>query len=723
MAEEATAMEGGGGEGGGEGAASACKDESPLTTRLESKAWKTRMEAYIELAEVCASWACGKTVLLVLAVSRVFWFVAVRCREDKYMLNGVEEGDACVEDYGPVVSKAVADSNVNAQDKGIDAAISFVKKASAQLLSRHAANIISKVVEKAFVQAKCKAKGQELSLSLIEADCGEVVTDELIKGCSNKQPKISGAAAECLRMAVQSFGLRALGPQSKAVVKLSVTLFDSTVAAVRGEALPLAVELHKYMGAALRPSYDNLRPAQQKEMDEAFASAGPPQPTRETRSSASKNALASSQSAPASSIDQASAAPASSAAADVDPMDFFDPVEILSKLPNGWCEKVLAAPKWQEKKELIDGLIELASAPKLASGDYFEVVKTLKRLANDSMVVVVSTAVIAVGLLARGLRKEFSQGGRLIFPTLLDRLKEKDNRVKESLHSTLDSLTGKCLSLADVMDDLCTALGPKGNPKSKVEILKYLKRAADGKSSSIQPKNLKPLIELLIKSVDDSAADIREASCAVLASFIQVCGMPSMKGFLEALDEKKKKKIESLVEGSGPSEAPQPPAPAAVRKSTTSIKSETSSAPKEPASVKPAAKKVKVAAAPKLASAKEASNGKDSSESDVTTGTPVEQLDAMVEEMVSQEIRTKLTSANWKERLEGAEALEADVREKSREYQIASGEAVVRLLSKTFVEKKETNFQVPRFCLRPRCSCSSCRSWPRPSRWCRVSQS
>lgn len=88
---------------------------------------------------------------------------------------------------------------------------------------------MSKMVDKAFGQAKCKSKAQELAMLIIEAEAGENVTDELIKGCGHKQPKIAGAAAECLRMAVQAFGLRALGPQSKAVVKLSVTLFNRSV--------------------------------------------------------------------------------------------------------------------------------------------------------------------------------------------------------------------------------------------------------------------------------------------------------------------------------------------------------------------------------------------------------------------------------------------------------------------------------------------------------------
>ena len=76
-------------------------------------------------------------------------------------------------------------------------------------------------------------------------------------------------------MAVQAFGLKALGPTPKPVVKLSVTLLEAsaTTAAVRAEAKLLAVELHRYMGAALRPSYENLRPAQQKDLDDAFAEA------------------------------------------------------------------------------------------------------------------------------------------------------------------------------------------------------------------------------------------------------------------------------------------------------------------------------------------------------------------------------------------------------------------------------------------------------------------
>jgi hypothetical protein len=38
---------------GGAEAAPAAAEDGPLATRLESKAWKTRMDAYDELAKVC----------------------------------------------------------------------------------------------------------------------------------------------------------------------------------------------------------------------------------------------------------------------------------------------------------------------------------------------------------------------------------------------------------------------------------------------------------------------------------------------------------------------------------------------------------------------------------------------------------------------------------------------------------------------------------------------
>jgi hypothetical protein len=67
------------------------------------------------------------------------------------------------------------------------------------------------------------------------------------------------------------------------------------------------------------------------------------------------------------------------AAPAVDPYDLLDPVDILSKLPKDFYEK-LEAKKWQERKESMDELEKLLQNPKLEGGDYGELVRALKKV-------------------------------------------------------------------------------------------------------------------------------------------------------------------------------------------------------------------------------------------------------------------------------------------------------------------------------------------------------
>jgi len=66
-------------------------------------------------------------------------------------------------------------------------------------------------------------------------------------------------------------------------------------------------------------------------------------------------------------------------APDVDPYELLEPVDILSKLPKDFYEK-LEAKKWQERKEAVDSLEQLLQTPKLESGDYGDVVRALKKV-------------------------------------------------------------------------------------------------------------------------------------------------------------------------------------------------------------------------------------------------------------------------------------------------------------------------------------------------------
>lgn len=67
------------------------------------------------------------------------------------------------------------------------------------------------------------------------------------------------------------------------------------------------------------------------------------------------------------------------AAPEIDPYDLVDPVNILSKLPSDFYEKV-EAKKWQERKEAVEAVENLVKAPKLENGDYGDLVRALKKV-------------------------------------------------------------------------------------------------------------------------------------------------------------------------------------------------------------------------------------------------------------------------------------------------------------------------------------------------------
>lgn len=66
---------------------------------------------------------------------------------------------------------------------------------------------------------------------------------------------------------------------------------------------------------------------------------------------------------------------------DVDPYELLDPVDILSKLPKDFYDKI-ESKKWQERKEALEALEILLKNPKLENGDYGEVVRALKKVSN-----------------------------------------------------------------------------------------------------------------------------------------------------------------------------------------------------------------------------------------------------------------------------------------------------------------------------------------------------
>lgn len=122
-------------------------------------------------------------------------------------------------------------------------------------------------------------------------------------------------------------------------------MFEDSNAKVREEAQKLVIEMYRWAGAALKPTVDTLRPAQIKDLNAAFeqlpkTKAAPEKRLRceqaqeeeeETSGRASHGAGGGGGGGDDEEED----------AAGMDAYDLAEPVDILSKLPGDWFDKIV----------------------------------------------------------------------------------------------------------------------------------------------------------------------------------------------------------------------------------------------------------------------------------------------------------------------------------------------------------------------------------------------
>ncbi|CAJ1057303.1 cytoskeleton-associated protein 5 isoform X2 [Xyrichtys novacula] len=626
----------------------------------------------------------------------------------KARLNGYEEALKLfqrIEDekspewgkYLGLIKKFVTDSNAVAQLKGLEAALAFIE--NAHVAGKTTGEVVSGVVTKVFNQPKARAKelGTDICLMYIEIEKNEVVQEELLKGLENKNPKIVVACFEALRRALSEFGSKIV--TLKPVVKALPKQFESREKAVRDEAKLLAIEIYKWIRDALRPPLQNINSVQLKELEEEWVKlpGSPPKQSRFLRSQQDLKAKFEQQQAQG---DQSEGEDEVEAVAAVDPYELLEAVEILSKLPKDFYDKI-EAKKWQERKEALEAVEALIKNPKLENGDYGDLVRALKKVVGkDANVMLVTLAAKCLAGLAAGLRKKFGQYAGQVVPTVLEKFKEKKPQVVQALQEAMDAIF-HTTTLQNLSEDILGVMDNK-NPSIKQQASLFLARSFRHCTQATLPKSvLKPFCAALIKQVNDSAPEVRDAAFEALGTAMKVVGEKAVNPFLTDLDKLKQDKIKESADkvelpggkkgagggSTGGDKKPAskaPPAAEAAPKSSGPPKKSTTSAASKP-SAGPAKKGKPASAAG--GKAKKASDNKETVESELS----VEVCEDLAAGVLPASCLQQLDSANWKERLASMEEFQRAV--ETMDKTAMPCQALVRMLAKK-PGWKETNFQV-----------------------------
>uniref|UniRef100_A0A672RB14 Cytoskeleton-associated protein 5-like n=1 Tax=Sinocyclocheilus grahami TaxID=75366 RepID=A0A672RB14_SINGR len=598
----------------------------PMDQKCEHKIWKARLNGYEEALKLFQ-----------------------RIKDEK----SPEWGK-----YLGLIKKFVTDSNAVAQLKGLEAALAFIE--NAHVAGKTTGEVVSGVVGKVFNQPKARAKelGTDICLMYIEIEKAEVVQDELIKGLDNKNPKIVVTCIETLRKALCEFGSKIV--TLKSVVKVLPKQFESREKAVRDEARLLAVEIYRWIRDALRTPLQNINSVQLKELEEEWVKlpTAAPKQTRFLRSQQDLKTKFEQQQADGG--DEADGDDDDEAeAAQVDPYELLEAVEILSKLPKDFYEKI-EAKKWQERKEALEAVEALIKNPNIYIYIYSYMIFFFLK----------------------------------VVPTILEKFKEKKPQVVLALQEAIDAVF-RTTTLQNISEDVLSVMDNK-NPSIKQQASLFLARSFRHCTPSTLPKSvLKPFCAAFLKQVNDSAPEVRDAAFEALGMAMKVVGEKAVNPFLTDVDKLKLDKIKECADkvelvgtkgggGGGEKKAK----PAAKAPPPVEAPAKPSGPPKKAPLAKAAGppKKGKPASAPS-AKSKKAPDTKEIVETELSPEVCEEKAAAVLPASCMQ----LLDSSNWKERLASMEEFQKAVE------QMDTSEMPCQALVKMLAKKpgwKETNFQV-----------------------------
>lgn len=645
----------------------------PTDEKVQHKVWKARLAGYEEAAKLFPT---------------------------------LDEKSPEFSKYAPLIKKFVTDSNAVAQEKALEAVIAFVENSAVAPKVAH--EVIGGVVSKCLSASKQKTRdcGKEIIMLYIEAEKQDVVLEDVLEGWANKNPKVVSACVQVMKEALRDFGNKII--QIKPMVKFLPKLLEDRDKNVREEAKGLVVEMYRWVGAAIKPKLVDFKPVQVTELEAEFEKLPneKPQQARFLRSQQDLKAKMEEKAAMAEAGEVEEEE--EEAGEDVDPYDLLEPVDILAALPKDFYDKV-EAKKWQERKEALEAVQKLCENPKIEPGDHGPLVKALQKVvAKDTNVMLVAVGAKVLAGLANGLRKKFSPYASSCIQIYLDKFKEKKPMVVTALREAIDNayLT---ISLEPVTDDILAALENK-NPNIKAETASFLARVFSRQTIATLPKKqLKTLCTSLLKTVNDTAPEVREASFMALGTAMKVVTEKNIMAFLTDVDAIKMQKIKEccdkavLLNAKGEPRAGSGGATAPAAAKAEKPKSAPKAGGPPPSSERPKTAPAKVGGPPKVTGApkpggpprtkKEKPRKSMSSAVEEKTEKVLsdEAVADKATELLGAEIIGQLENANWKERVAGMETFTTMIRRMTKD--MIPCQVCVRTITKK-PGIKDNNFQV-----------------------------
>ncbi|PVV02077.1 hypothetical protein BB560_003480 [Smittium megazygosporum] len=304
-----------------------------------------------------------------------------------------------------------------------------------------------------------------------------------------------------------------------------------------------------WIGPVIKPSLSNLDPVLQREFDTEFGqiTENKKLPLRLLRSEMVIETGGEQQDFEIVEEDFPSSPQPEQPTEKLDPYDLAEPYDVLSKIsPEQF--KALSSPKWKDRKESLEKILELSDKIKLAEGSYGELVGVLGSKVLDTNILVATLSANIIEKLASGLRSNFAQYQDLVTKQLFERLKEKKQSVVVAIQNALLAIFKSTeMQISKFIPDLTFAISHK-NPQIKSEALKFFTSSIKLITSRPPKSQIKEFVDLVKPCENDSTPTVREACFEFLGTLMKITGESVLLPFIESIEKPKEAKIRDFFD-------------------------------------------------------------------------------------------------------------------------------------------------------------------------------
>ncbi|CAO4367511.1 unnamed protein product [Caenorhabditis nigoni] len=236
----------------------------------------------------------------------------------------------------------------------------------------------------------------------------------------------------------------------------------------------------------------------------------------------------------------------------MDEWSILDEVDVVARWPADHKKAVLeAGAKWKERKEGLEALNTIIEQnPRLSTATmtiYGELMDEIRKILDrESNIVVVTTAIRTVELLAKGLRSKFAGFIGMVVPFLIKRAKDKKKNVRDAILAAMAAVADTT-SAERLQKDVIEWFGIP-SPESKQTLLAFL-FAYWCRQFHPDIPFVKAVAPLVVKASSESDVTVRDKACQALGALKRLMG-EAISAFLVPISAEtaKMEKIQQYVD-------------------------------------------------------------------------------------------------------------------------------------------------------------------------------